>query len=186
MFSREEIRERLRFAIPLFWQDIKEMKNLHDRSADELALFAVEFFRYVDSHSILTADSEKLIKWEVMYGIPIDLNKPLEERRSVVLAKHIGVGTVTIELIKKTAESWVNGEVKAEERNGAIAVRFISNRGIPRNLPDVKQALREITPAHLELLYEFTYLTWGESDKRNWTWSDLDTMNLTWGQFERV
>ncbi|MEK4030784.1 putative phage tail protein [Pseudobacillus sp. FSL P4-0506] len=158
MFSREEIRERLRFAIQPFWQDIKEMKNLHDRAADELALFAVEFFRYVDSRSILTADSEKLIKWEVMYGIPINMNKPLEERRSVVLAKHRGVGTVTIELIKRTAESWYNGQVDVKPVDGGISVKFNSNLGVPENVADVQKALREIIPAHLEVYLLYSYL----------------------------
>lgn len=158
MFNRDEIRERLTFAISPWWQDIREMKNIQDRAADELALFVTEYYRYVDGRSILTADSEKLIKWEVMYGIVVNLNKPLEERRSVVLAKHRGLGTVTIPMIKNTAESWYNGIVEVSEGGGAVSVKFTSNVGAPSNAADVRKALREIIPAHLMLNMLYMYL----------------------------
>lgn len=182
MFSNAEIRERLRFAIPSFWQDIKEMKNLHDRSADELALFAVEFFRYVDSRSILTADSEKLVKWEVLLGIPVNLNKPLSERRSVAISKLRGIGTVTAELIKNTAEAYEFGEVEVVPGNGTIGIQFVSNLGVPPNLDDIKKALREIVPAHLGITFTYKYNTYATVKSSYPAYNNMSASGLTYNQ----
>ncbi|KIL79603.1 Phage-like element pbsx protein xkdT [Bacillus badius] len=163
----------------MFWQDIKEMKNHHDRSAEELALFAVEFFRYVDSRSALTADAQKLIKWEVMLGIPVDTSKSLSERRSVVIAKLRGIGTVTKELVKLTAESFEFGEVEVIEGDGTVTIKFISELGLPPDLSDIQKALRDIVPAHLEIFYEFKYNTFAMVKANFATFEDLLNSGLT-------
>ncbi|UAT29399.1 YmfQ family protein [Bacillus badius] len=180
MFSRNEIRECLLYAIPMFWQDIKEMKNHHDRSAEELALFAVEFFRYVDSRSALTADVQKLIKWEVMLGIPVDTSKSLSERRSVVIAKLRGIGTVTKELVKLTAESFEFGEVEVIEGDGTVTIKFVSELGLPPDLSDIQKALRDIVPAHLEIIYDFKYNTYDVVKAAYGTYNDLTASGLTY------
>lgn len=162
MLQRDEIRNRLRYAIPQFWQKIVEVENLQDRGADELAIWATEFFRYVNSRSVLTADSEYLKKWEAMYLIPSDENKPLSERRSVILAKLRGVGTVNVSMIKNMAESFEFGEVEVIPVNGGVMIEFVSNLGIPPNLEDMQRALREIIPAHLEIHFDFKFLEYAE------------------------
>ncbi|MGE6260861.1 putative phage tail protein [Heyndrickxia sporothermodurans] len=98
--------------------------------------------------------------WEKDYGIPTDLKKPIEERRSNVIAKKRGIGTVTKQLIKSTAEAYYGGEVEVTgvPRELEGRVKFISNYGVPSNLNDVKKALLDIFPSHMELIFEFTYL----------------------------
>lgn len=101
-----------------------------------------------------------LTLWEKDYGIVTDLSKSFEERRSNLKAKKRGVGKVDIALIKNIAEAYYGGEVEVTSvpRELLGIVKFISSMGVPSNLDDVKKALNEIFPAHMELLFEFTYL----------------------------
>lgn len=173
-------------AIPFWWQEILEMRNIHDRSAIELNTFANEYYRYVDSRSPVTADEQGILKWELFYGIEPNPNKALVDRRAVVTAKIRGVGTVTPERVKFTAESFEFGQVAVRSSGGIVYVTFIAERGIPRHLEDIQKALRSLIPAHLALVFEFTYITWAEYNKRQQTWADVNAENLTWSEFERA
>ncbi|BDG48765.1 YmfQ family protein [Parageobacillus sp. KH3-4] len=101
-----------------------------------------------------------LALWEKDYGIPTNPSKSIEERRSNLKAKKRGIGTVKEDVIKNTAEAYYGGEVEViqKPRDLELIVKFISSYGVPSNLDDVRKALEEIIPCHLELLFEFTYL----------------------------
>ena len=45
--------------------------------------------------------------------------------------------------------------------------------------------MRDVIPAHLDITYEFTYLTWAEFDNYNKIWQEWDNLNLTWKDFEK-
>ncbi|WP_203363093.1 putative phage tail protein [Bacillus sp. REN10] len=97
---------------------------------------------------------------EKEFKIPTDVNKPLDQRRSVLKAKKRGIGTVSASLIKSVAESFRNGsvEVKAIKGQSKILVTFNDVYGIPPNLEDIKQAIRKILPAHRVIEFQFKYL----------------------------
>ena len=101
-----------------------------------------------------------LVYWERICGISTDESKPVEQRRSVVKSKLRGIGTVTVALIKNVAESWYNGEVEVTEQPSlyTVKIKFVSKLGVPSNLTDIQNALREILPAHLAINFEFSYL----------------------------
>lgn len=95
--------------------------------------------------------------YEKELGIKTNLNKPLDERRSVVKSKWRGTGKVDSLLIKAVADAFTNGDVKVEF-DGNIIINFNSVLGTPPNLPDVKNAIGEINPAHLAIIYKFAHL----------------------------
>lgn len=127
-----------------------------------------------------TASGWGLQLWEDAYGIPVDLSRPEEYRRTRIVAKLRGQGVTTVELIRDVAAAFVNGEVEVEEHNDEsyFVVRFVSIYGIPPNIDDLKRAIEEIKPAHLELVFEFKYQTWG--DVRPYTWGQMKP--FTWLQ----
>lgn len=171
--------------LPRYYDDSKIVANILDREATEFDTLDAEIKAVVDQFFIDTA-TYGLARWEKICGIPTDETKPIDQRRSVVKSKLRGVGTVTVALIKSVAESYDNGEVDVTEdsANYTIKVTFVGTRGVPANLQDTQNALREIIPAHLAIQFEFTYLTWDELDAANLTWDELDALNLTWDQFE--
>lgn len=97
---------------------------------------------------------------EKEFGIETDISKSITERRSVILSKKRGIGTVTVDLVKSVAESFYGGQVEVKENfeDSVIEIKFISNVGVPPNQDDVYIAVAEILPAHLFLTFEYTYI----------------------------
>lgn len=127
-----------------------------------------------------------LSMWEKALKLETDVSKSYEFRRTRVMSKLRGAGTTTKEMIKNVAESFSNGEVEIIENNSAYSftVKFVGTRGIPPNMDDLTAAIHEVKPAHLDFIYEFTYLTWNDFDSYNKTWDEWDTLNMTWDEFE--
>lgn len=133
-----------------------------------------------------TATEWGLDLWEQMLNLTSYAGKPLDQRRSRIISKLRGMGTVTVNLIKNVAESYVYGTVEVTENPAeySFTVKFVDPRGIPPNLDDVKAAIEEIKPAHLSVEYQFTYTVWGELNTFGKTWGDLNTLGLTWEQLK--
>lgn len=98
--------------------------------------------------------------WERIFGIETILNKPIDERRYVLLAKIRGHGLLTKAKLAEIASAFYGGEVEVtdEPESYRVRVKFISNYGVPPNIDDVAKSLGEIIPAHLELVFDYTYL----------------------------
>lgn len=95
--------------------------------------------------------------YERELGIKTNLNKPLEERRSVIKSKWRGTGKVDWALIKAVVDAYTNGGVEVGF-DGRIIITFNDVKGIPPNLEDAQRAIEDISPAHLAIIYEFAYL----------------------------
>lgn len=134
-----------------------------------------------------TASGWGLAMWETAYGIPVDVTKDLEFRRTRLLSKLRGQGTPTAELVRAVAASFANGEVDVIEHNDQyyFVVKFVSVLGVPPNIDDLTAAINEIKPAHLRYIYEYTYRQWGLLRPYTWgalagrTWKDLREGQLT-------
>ena len=91
--------------------------------------------------------------WECAYGIPADPTKPLTARRAAVQAKMRGTGTATVDVIRRTAESFGGScEVIEQASLYRFWVWFLDS------LPDwaaVRKAVSEIQPAHLQAMFGF-------------------------------
>lgn len=101
-----------------------------------------------------------LALWEEDYELSSFAGKPYEQRRSRIISKRRGMGKVSVSLLKRVAESYINGTVDVhKEPNSAIfRVKFIDNLGIPPNLEDLKEALYDTIPSHMDVEYEYKYL----------------------------
>ena len=124
--------------------------------------------------------------WEEAYGIPVDLSRPLEFRRTRVISKLRGQGTSTVEMIQSVAESFTNGRAEIVEHNDEFyfVVRFVSQYGVPPNIEDLQAAINEIKPAHLAFIFEYLYRTWGQVKPFTWgalamrQWRDVKESEL--------
>lgn len=125
-----------------------------------------------------TASGWGLELWETAYGIPIDLSKDEEFRRTRVISKLRGQGTPTVSLIQAVAASFANGQVEVVEHQGTycFTVKFVSVLGVPPNIDDLTASINEIKPAHLSFIYEYLFhqwqklkaYTWGQLSERTW------------------
>ncbi|WP_432199230.1 YmfQ family protein [Anoxybacillus gonensis] len=145
--------------LPNYYQDIREFQTLIGTENEEVEQLSATIDEVLKQFYVDTA-TWGLANWERICGIPVDESKPIEQRRSVIKSKLRGIGTVTVALIKNVAESWYNGEVEVTEQPSlyTVKIKFISKLGVPPNLADIQNALREIIPAHLAINFEFSYL----------------------------
>ncbi len=101
-----------------------------------------------------------LERWERELGITTDLSKPLDQRRAVVESKLRGSGKFSGRLVKSVAEAYDGGtvDVSFQPAEWSFTIKFVDTLGIPPNLNDLKAVIDEIKPAHLAVVYEFSYL----------------------------
>lgn len=125
--------------------------------------------------------------WEKFLDLPTDESKSYLDRRSVIKSKLRGYGTVTKQLIQDVAQAYLNGEVEVDEFKDAftVGIKFVGKRGNPPNMSDIQDAIRTILPAHLAIVFEFTYAHWDEiqlilqelfNDLDDMTWDSLETV----------
>lgn len=101
-----------------------------------------------------------LDRWESELGIATDPGKPLDQRRAVVESKLRGSGKFSGRLVKSVAEAYDSGtvDVSFQPADWSFTVKFVDTLGIPPNLNDLRAVIDEIKPAHLAVVYEFSYL----------------------------
>ncbi|MBB6674503.1 YmfQ family protein [Cohnella nanjingensis] len=105
--------------------------------------------------------------WEQELAIPTDITKPISQRRSLLMSKIRGTGTVTVELLHTVAQSYDRGSIDVVEEPSLyrFTVRFIDTLGLPPNLDDLKSAIEAIKPAHLAVQFAYRYLNISEVQK---------------------
>jgi len=122
--------------------------------------------------------------WEKMLGIPTVPGKPDEQRRSLIISKIRGIGTVNVALMHNVASSYVYGTIEIIDNPAtySFTVKFCDVRGVPPNIEDLKAVIETIKPAHLAVNYQFTYTL--VEDLINWGTrvGDLIVGNVTVGQ----
>jgi uncharacterized protein YmfQ (DUF2313 family) len=86
--------------------------------------------------------------------------KDLDERRSIIKSKLRGYGTVTKTFIQNVTEAYANGDVEVIEdyANYKIIIRFVNRYALPRDIDKIKEIIREIIPAHLDIEYITAHL----------------------------
>lgn len=167
--------------LPDFLRGSQVFVSLIDAEGDEFDQYRTSVEDLLKQFYVETA-TWGLDLWEQMLGLSSYAGKPDDQRRSRIISKLRGMGTVTVSLIKNVAESYVYGTVEVTENHAAYSftVKFVDPRGIPPNLDDLQTAIEEIKPAHLAVEYQFSYTVWGELNTWNQTWGELNTLGLTW------
>ena len=98
-----------------------------------------------------------LMVYEKELGIKTNLSQSYDTRRSIIKAKLRGAGKLDAVKIKMVADAWANGDCQVTF-DGKLNISFDSIYGVPDNLIDLKNALEDVKPAHLGILYNFVYL----------------------------
>lgn len=124
--------------------------------------------------------------WEKELNINTDLSRSYEERRELIKSKLRGTGTCTVEMIKNAALAYTNAEIDVIEdnANATFVVKFVSVKGIPKDIQAFKKTIDAIKPAHMTYSLEYTYTIWSEVKLATWnqikkgTWEALKTREV--------
>lgn len=183
--------------LPSYYETSRVMQAILQAQGTELDKLRQALDETLNQFFVNTA-TWGLDKWEEELGLPITPEQPLDERRDKIISRIRGYGTATIYLIKSVASSYARGNVDVIEDVAfyKVIVRFIDARGTPPNLEDLKKALRDALPAHLDVIYEFVYCRWEDLLRTTWgafqgtTWNDLaprlwsDLAADAWGSYK--
>lgn len=155
---------------------------MFDAIEPELSILDDKLNDFVQQLSVETA-TWGLAIYEAELDTPINnTGKPIEERRSVIIAKMRGQGKFDANMIKKIVSSWTGGSADVLFADSFFEIIFTDILGTPSNMEDVENMIAEIKPAHLGVRYIFKYTVWNDIDNANLTWNEIDALNLTWNQ----
>ena len=166
---------------PKFYKNSEFMAVLNGVIESELELLKTA--RIQMKSEAMARTSEKWINtWENSVALPSDTGLTLAQRQSRVLARLRQMDTTTVERVKIIIESYANGEVEVVERytEYIVEVNFISLRGIPDNMNGIIEQLNRLMPAHLQVIYNYKYRTWGEVLQTGLTWREILNRGYTW------
>ena len=146
--------------LPSFYHDSDFIKAYMSSQSIEHSLVKESIEDLVNNLYVNTA-TWGLDYFEEELGLQTDKSKSYEERRERIKAKKRGNGTTTIKMIKDTALAFDCGEVEITEmyNDYMFKLKFVSEKGRPKNLDDFKSAIDEIKPAHLAYILEFMFNT---------------------------
>ena len=97
--------------------------------------------------------------WEQWVGLPVDHTQGYPARRSRVLARLLGQGATTIDLLRSIAQAYVDADVQIREAPGEyrFTVVFSDILSQPPPLGGRSASINEVKPAHLDYDYLFLY-----------------------------
>jgi uncharacterized protein YmfQ (DUF2313 family) len=145
--------------LPGYYSLYKEMRYMIQAEGLEIDDLQQKLNETFDQHFVDTA-TWGLGRWETELGIKTKAGQPDDERRSVIKSRLRGVGTVTVTLMKSVAEAYDRGSIEVTEQPASyqFTIKFIDTLGAPPNIDDLKDAIEDIKPAHLNVIYEYKYL----------------------------
>ncbi|WNF07487.1 putative phage tail protein [Brevibacillus borstelensis] len=178
---QRNIRQDMRDYMPRYYDDFPVVINLVDREADVIIALNEAAARTLAQVFAVSADRD-LPRWERICGIKTDESKPLDVRRAIVMSRLQGAGTVTVEVVRRLADTLYGAATKVTEdfAGGRVVVTLVGKRGVAAEAEDVRKELRELIPAHLGIALDFTWFVWNEFDAL--TWNEADA--FTWNELE--
>ena len=153
---------------------IHSIENEFERLKSETTLTENQFFVILSDRGIKIHEED--------VGLVSDASADIETRRSRVLSKLRGTGTLTKTMMKNVAASFVNGDIEIIEHPSeyCFAVKFTSKTGVPYNIADIQAMIEEIKPAHLAVECIFTYRLWQDILDEIQIWTTAKNYSWEW------
>lgn len=121
-----------------------------------------------------------LDQYEAEYGIKLVDGGTNAERQNNIMAKMrggIGCNPTTIQNV--LSSYGYNTQIIEDYANYQFTIKFIDFKGIPSNMGDLKLLLQPMIPAHLNVIYQYLYNTYGTFNG-NYTYDQLENSGLSY------
>lgn len=172
--------------LPDYYKKSAVMKTLTNSADAELARLSDAAKDTAAQMTVCSAD-RLLARYEDDLGIVPREGETVEERRGRILSRIRGRGVVTADTLKTVVETFVDGVVKVTEKpsENTVTITFITCKGEPARMEEIRSAVNEIIPAHLAVVWVYTYRTWNDvlsigawDDVSAYTWDGLATFDV--------
>ncbi|MHA6258366.1 putative phage tail protein [Sporosarcina sp. CAU 1771] len=177
-----EIGESMLSYLPQFYQEFKDFRSLFYSEANEFTRLNAKLEELFNQFFISTA-TYSINDWENFVGVK-KRNEAISDRRLEIKKKATGIGTVTPSVLKNVMDEFYFSEINELPSAGIVDFRILGKRGEPSNIKDIREALDEVIPRHLEVKFKYSYLPWEEVETFGLTWEQAE--DFTYQELEEV
>ena len=172
--------ERMMNYLPRFWHPNLEMIEILKTVGIELDKLVTAYKIIYTDAFILTASEKRIKEWE--RDLQIQPTGTLEQRRLFVLSKLRGSGKLNEPKIKSIVSAFTDGGgAIVTFANSTINIKVLPpNNGEVFLFPDIIRTISPRKPAHLGLVVERFYSTWGDIKDQFTSWQDLNDSKTDW------
>ena len=144
-----------------YWGNDEVQKLIYEKLSERLNWLEGIFEEIVNNAYIKDMNEEALSKLEKEFKIKPDSEMTLEERKEYLLSILRGMGVTNVERLKIIAKSYDCGDIEVIQNYSSysIIIKFVSVKGTPKRVNDLKKAIEKVIPCHLGVSYEFIYNT---------------------------
>ena len=146
-----------------YWGNDEIQKLIYEKLTDRLNWLEGIFEEIVNNAYIKDMNEEALTRIEKEFKIKSTNDMTLEERKEYLLSILRGIGVTNVERLKIIAKSYECGDIEVIQNYSSysIIIKFVSVKGTPKRVNDLKKAIEKVIPCHLGVSYEFKYNTVG-------------------------
>lgn len=182
-WTDRDIKKSMSDYIPKYYDEIREAAAIIRTEANEVTRIKANLTRVFDQFFVNSSDVT-LDRWENLLGIKNADGKSVEARRQYINARLRGAGTTTPDVLSSVVTSFYKAEFKEIANENRFEIKLTGIRGEPDNLVDIRDAINDIIPAHIEPTFIFSYLPYSEISQAELTWGQADT--YTYYELERA
>lgn len=171
--------KRMMDYLPPYWHTSVEMQKVLESDGLEIDRLLNAIMSIYTDAFILSASESRIKEWE--QDLKIIPAGTLEQRRLYVLSKLRGAGKLNEAKIKSIVAAFTGGDCIVTFANSEINIKVLPpNNGEVFLFPDVERSIKPRKPAHLGLVVERYYSTWGDIKEQFGSWADVSNMKADW------
>ena len=173
---------------PLRLYDLSEGSHIFrelQAYAAGLELFRQRLERCRDDLFLATCSLERLARWEELLDLPVARSGEASRREMAAVKLSLGEGDFTPEGIRRSLLA-AGLEAALQEEFSRRLIRVTDARiiGGYQTLDEVKQQVRRMLPAHLEVEFDIGILTWEMFEGFGLDFAAWDCRDFTWEWFD--
>lgn len=170
---------RMMDYLPKYWHESPEMQKILESDGLEIDRLLNAITSIYTDAFILTASESRIKEWE--QDLKIIPTGTLEQRRLFVLSKLRGQGKLNEGKIKTIVKTFTGGDSIVTFEDSTINVKVLPpNNGETYLFPDVERSIKPRKPAHLGLVVERYYSTWGDIKEQFSSWANVSNVKADW------
>ena len=171
--------KRLIGYLPDSWHKSEEMQEILESDGIEIERLLNKARSIYGDSFILTASESRIKEWE--QDLKIIPTGTLEQRRLMILSVLRGAGKLNEPKIKKIVNAFTGGDAIVTFADSTINVQVLPpNNGEVFLFPDIERSISPRKPAHIGLVVERFYSTWGDIKEQFSSWEDLLNSKADW------
>ena len=136
---------------------------------------------------LATARSWGLERIIALLGCRPVASDPGDLAQALAALLRIGGDSFTLQAINDTISGCgVHAAAREGTEPGTVVVTFPDVPGVPAGFEEIRTIIEQILPAHVEIEYQFWYITWQQMEERFASWQVIEEHPYTWEELQSL